>query len=91
VLHYELHYLKEDLRLADADLSPAFLITNPLNVLLKLSLEELYVLPFWRGGFDIRENCSRLILTATRHGIDGWETVERAAQGAILCPLVYLT
>ena len=91
MLHYKLHDLKEDLRLADADLSPALLITNPLYVLLELSLEELHVLSFWLGGFDIRENCCRLILTATRHGINSRESVERAAQGAILCPLVYLT
>jgi hypothetical protein len=91
VLHDELHDLKEDLRLADTDLSPALLITNPLYVLLELSLEELHILAFWLGGFDIRENCCRLILTATRNGIDGWETVDRAAQGAILCPLVDFT
>ena len=60
-------------------------------MLLELSLQELHVFTFWLCGFDIRENCSRLILTAARHGIDGWETVDRAAQGAILCPLVDLT
>ena len=84
MLHYELNDLKEDLRLGDTDLSPALLITNPLYVLLELTLQELHVLSFWRGGFDIRENCGRLILTATRNGIDGWETVYRAAPVAIL-------
>jgi hypothetical protein len=57
VLHYQLHDLKEDLRLGDTDLSPALLITNPLYVLLELSLQELHIFSLGRGGFDIRENC----------------------------------
>lgn len=57
MLHYELHDLKEDLRLADTYLSPALVITNPLYVLLELTLEELHVLPFRLSGFDIWEYC----------------------------------
>ena len=89
MLHYQLHDLKEDLRLGDTDLSPALLITNPLYVLLELSLQELHIFSLGRGGFDIRENCCRLIITATRHGINGWETIDRAAPVGILAnPMV---
>ena len=92
MLHNELHDLKEDLGVGDTDLPPALLIADPLDVLLELSLQELHVLRLWRGGLDIRENCGRLILTATRHGINGWKTVDRAAPVAILSsPMVYFT
>ncbi len=91
MLHYELHNLKEDLRLGDTYLSPAFFITHPLYVLFELTLKELHVLPFWLDRLGIWENCSRLILTATRYGIYGWETLDWAAQVAILSPMIYLT